>query len=143
VVPRNARLNIADPKIGAIVTELKKLRADTFPHAISVLLRVFLELSTDYYMNVNGLPTSTKNPHRGEIQKPLDKKIQEVIDHLINAGAKKKDFDGVSRALRDRQSPLNIQLLHGYVHNLFVIPKTRDTLASWDEARPYFERIWV
>jgi hypothetical protein len=143
LIPRNARLNIDDPKIGAIVTELRKLRVDNFPHAISVLFRVFLELSTDHYMNVNGLHVTVKDPHRGDVSKTLDKKVHEVIDHLIKAGATKKDFDALSRALRDKQSPLFIHLLHGYVHNLFVIPKTRDLLASWDEARPYFERIWA
>lgn len=143
LVPRNAPLNIADPKIGAIVTELRKLRVDAFPHAISVLFRVFLELSTDHYMNGNSLPVSVKDPHRADIPKKLEKKVQEVIDHLISAGARKKDFDAMRRALRDKQSPLYIHLLHGYVHNVFVIPKTRDLLASWDEARPYFERIWA
>jgi hypothetical protein len=143
MVPRNARLNIADPKIGAIITELKKLRVDTFPHSASVLFRVFLELSTDHYMNANSLPVSVKDPHRGDVPKTLDKKVQEAIDHLINSGARKKEFDSLRRALRDKQSPLFIHLLHGYLHNLFVIPKSRDLLASWDEARPYFERIWA
>lgn len=142
LIPRNARLNIADPKIGAIVVELRTLRVDKFPHAISVLFRVFLELSTDRYMNGNGLSVSVKVPDRGSNPKKLDTKVHEVIDHLINAGAAKKDFDALRRALRDNQSPLYIHLMHGYVHNLFVIPKTRDLLASWDEARPYFERIW-
>lgn len=143
LVPRTAKLKIPDPKIGAIVTELKKLRVDTFPHAVAVLFRVFLELSIDHYMNANGLPISIKDPNRGDVPKKLDKKAQEVIAHLISAGAPKKEFDSVGRALRDQQSPLYIHLLHGYVHNSFVIPKTRDLLASWDEARPYFERIWA
>jgi hypothetical protein len=143
LVPKSTRLNITDPKIGAIFTELKRLRVDTFPHAISVLFRVFLELSTDHYMNTHGLAISIKNPHKGEIQKTLDKKVHEVIDHFISAGATKKEFDGLRRALRDKQSPLFIQLFHSYVHNLFVIPKTRDLLASWDEARPYFDKVWA
>jgi vacuolar-type H+-ATPase subunit F/Vma7 len=143
LVPRNTRLNITDPKVGAIVTELQKLRVDTFPHAASILFRVFLELSTDHYMNANGLPAFIKIPNRANVDKKLGSKVREVVDHLISGGAKKKDFDGLSRALGDKQSPLSIDLLHGYVHNLFVIPKTRDLLASWDEARPYFEAIWA
>jgi hypothetical protein len=114
---------------------------EDFPHAVSVLLRVFLELSTDHYMNAKGLPTTIKDPNRGEVDKVLEKKVHEVIEHLINAGAPKKHFDALSRALRDKQSPLYIRLLHGYVHNQFVIPKSRDLLASWDEARPYFEGV--
>ena len=143
LIPKNAQLNIDDPKIGAIVTELKKLKVDTFPHAASVLLRVFLELSTDHHMRANALPLSLKIPNGGEVPKKLRKKVQEVTDHLIKAGVSKKDFDGIRRALGDKQSPLSIDLLHGYVHNLFVIPKGRDLLAAWDEARPYFEGVWA
>jgi hypothetical protein len=104
---------------------------------------VFLELSTDHYRKTKGLPIHVKDPHRGDVRKTLDKKVNEVIDDFIKTRSTRKDFDGIRRALRDRQSPLYVHLLHGYVHNLFVIPKTRDLLASWDEARPYFERIWA
>jgi hypothetical protein len=154
LVPRSSGLKIGDSKVGAIVTELSKLRVDTFPHAVSVLFRVFLELSTDHYMNANGLSVSFKDPHRGDVAKTLEKKVHEVIDHLVGSTAQKADFDALRRALRDKQSPLFVHLLHGYVHNRFVIllhgyvhnrfviPKTRDLLASWDEARPYFEGIW-
>ena len=143
VVPKYAQLNVTDPKIGAIVGELEKLRVNAFPHSVSVLLRVFLELSTDHYMNANAMAMYVKRPNRGNKPKTLRAKVAEVINHLINAGARKKDFDGIRRALGDRQSPLSIDLLNGYVHNLFVIPKSRDLLASWDEARPYFEGIWA
>jgi hypothetical protein len=143
LIPRTAKLNIADPKIEAIVTELRKLRVDGFPHSISVLFRVFFELSTDHYLGANGVPVFIKDPNRGDIPKTLDKKVNEAIDLLIAAGAGKKDLDAVRRAVRDKQSPLYIHLMHGYVHNRFVIPKIRDLLASWDEAKPYFERIWA
>jgi hypothetical protein len=143
VIPKSARLDVTDPKIAAIVGELKKLKVDTFPNAVSVLLRVFLELSTDHYMNENGLPTYVTDRNRGKVEKSLRAKVDEVINHLVNGGAKKGDFDGIRRALGDKQSPLSIRLLQGYVHNLFVIPRSRDLLATWDEARPYFERIWA
>ena len=142
LIPRSARLNIADPKIGAIVIELRRLKVDTFPNAISVLFRVFLELSTDHYMSSNALSlTVTRNGH--DVDKKLRTKVQDVVNHLMGAGAKKRDFDGILRALGQGQSPLSTDLLNGYVHNRFVIPKTHDLLASWDEARPYFERIWA
>jgi hypothetical protein len=143
LIPKSTRLDVTDSKIAAIVGELKKLRLDPFPNAVSVLFRVFLELSTDHYMNENGLPTFVMDPNRGKIEKSLRSKTEEVIDHMVNAGAKKEDFDAIRRALGDRQSPLSIRLLQGYVHNRFVIPKSRDLRASWDEARPYFEGIWA
>jgi len=142
LLPRKDRLNVSDPKVEAIATELMTLRVDKFPHAASVLFRVFLELSTDHHMRGKGLKlTYLRNGHPRD--KTLARKIDEVIKDLVASGAEKKDFAAVQRGVSHQQSPLYIDLLHGYVHNRFVIPKIHDLYASWDESRPYFMAIWT
>jgi len=144
VVPRGVRLNIQDNKVASIFKELKTLKLEDAPNAIAVLLRVFLELSVDVYMRRNGLKTRIKDPKSGrETDKKLSKKLEEVVNHLVSQkGQNRKDFNGVTRALSDRRSPLHIDLLHDYVHNLFVIPKRYNLVSAWDEAQPFLERIW-
>lgn len=142
IVPHGANLNV-QAKPARIFKELKTLKIEDSPNAIAVLLRVFLELSVDHYMRRHNLPTKEKDPRGKEHHKKLSKKVGEVVDHLVkHQGCDKKDFNGVTRALSDKQSPLHIDLLHDYVHNLFVIPKRPDLIAAWDEAQPFFERIW-
>lgn len=144
LVPRKIRLNISVPKIAEIYKELRSLWMEDNPHACAVLLRVFLELSVDHYMSTNKLDTEFKTPSGNKVDKALNKKVEEVIEDLVNKkGCKRKDFAGVARALGDRGSPLHIGLLHAYLHSQFITPKTRDLRSAWDEAQPFFERIWV
>jgi hypothetical protein len=145
LVPRTVRLNIQESKLASIFKELKHLRIDDAPHAIAVLLRVFLELSVDHYLAANNLPTKAKDPKSGkEFDKNLAKKVEVVVQDLVQKQkCNTKDFLGVTRALSVQHSPLYIDLLHGYIHNRFVVPNRLDLTGAWDQAQPLFERIWL
>jgi hypothetical protein len=138
-IPRACRLNVTIPKIAEIYGELRSLRLGQHPHAIAVLLRVFLETSVDHYLTKVGVPLITKTAG-GDRDKILTKKVEEAIDELVKHGATKKDFAGVVRALSVKAHPLSVDLLHAYVHNRFVSPTERDLTVAWDNAQPLFER---
>jgi hypothetical protein len=143
LVPRGAKLNVADNKTAEIIKELRRLKVDEFPHAVAVLLRVFLELSIDHYIDENKIPNSFTDPKGNKRDKSLKNKIQEVVAHLVLAGeSSKKELLGVERAVSDPKSPLFIDLLHAYLHNRFVTPKARELLAAWNDSQRLFERIW-
>jgi hypothetical protein len=143
VVPGRLRLNVRDAKAASIFRELKGLRAEDFPNAGAVLLRVFLELSVDAFLTVNGISLSTQPKGGRTVDKSLAKKVEEAIDHMVkNQGANRKDFLSVSRGLSVSSSPFSIDLLHAYVHNRFVTPKDRELITAWDDAQPFFERLW-
>ena len=54
LVPKSLNLHISNPKINKIFEELKHVQVKTCPNASSVLLRVFLELSVDAYLEKFG-----------------------------------------------------------------------------------------
>lgn len=144
LIPRTLKLNITAPKVAEIYKELRTLWMEENPHACAVLLRVFLELSVDCFMQLNGLDTQTKTDQGRSLDKTLRIKTKEVIDTLVDKkGCNRKDFNGVARALGDSGSPLHIDLLHAYIHSVFQTPKTRDLRAAWDEAEPFFKQIWL
>jgi hypothetical protein len=141
-VPRGYKLNLGG-KTASVFQELKALKLDEAPNAIAVLLRVFLELSLDHYLGRAKISLRGRDAKSGrEYHKTLKQKLEEAVEHLIAAGADKRDFSGVLRSISIKHSPLNIDLLNDYVHNLFVVPKSADLTAAWDEAQPLFERIW-
>jgi hypothetical protein len=143
VVARAAKLNVQDNKTAEILKELKRLKVDEYPHAIAVLLRVFLELSVDHHMDEKTIPAHFTDPKGNRHDKTLKHKARDVIDDLVASGNSKKDFVGIERAVNDPKSPLNIDLLNAYVHNRFVTPKPRDLLGAWNDAQRFFERIWA
>jgi len=129
LVPRVCKLNVSNAKIGEIYGELRSLRLAQHPHAISVLLRVFLETSVDHYLTKAGVKLIVKTGG-GDKDKPLAKKVEEAIEHLVKQGATKKDFAGVVRGLSVKAHPLSVDLLHAYIHNRFVSPTERDLTAA-------------
>ena len=144
VVPRSCKLNVTTAKIASIYGELKILQLSKHVHAISVLLRVFLEMSVDDYLeNKAGASLTFKDPNSGRtLDKRLRDKVKETIAHMVANGAVEKDFRGVVSALDDQLNPFSIDTLHAYIHNRFFTPTDTHLVTGWDNAQRFFEKIW-
>jgi hypothetical protein len=143
VVGKPFTLRVTNAKAQEIYDELKSLQLAHHKHAISVLLRVFLEISVDHRLGVIGSKTTFIDPKSGrELDKNLQSKVKECVDDFVAKGANAKEFSAVSRALSVSTSPMSTQTLHSYVHNLFATPIQADLTAAWDNAKPLFDRIW-
>jgi len=142
VVPKAHRCPIVDSKANEIYHELRRLRVEDTPHACAVLIRVFLEHTTDRYCEHAKIPLRTdRNGHK--VDKTLAKKVEEAIDHLLAAGAVKKGaFFSLRRGISQDHGPLSATLLNAYVHNEFTKPSPRDLRNAWDHAQPFFDKVW-
>ena len=143
VVAKPFRLRVSNAKCSEIYEELKSLLLTKHKHAISVLLRVFLEISVDHHLVSIGSSTTFKDPKSGYVaDKKLKAKIEESVNHFIAQGIPKREFDSILRALASKISPLSPDILHAYVHNRFATPVQGDLTATWDNALPLLSRIW-
>jgi hypothetical protein len=144
IVPKGCGLNVSTPKIAGIYAELKSLQLSRHVHAIAVLLRVFLEMSVDEYLvTTAGSSLKFKHPKDGSFHdKTLRQKVEETVAHLVSQGADKKDFLGVTRGLTDVNHPFSIDTLHAYIHNRFFTPVDTHLTTAWDNAQPFFEKLW-
>ena len=61
---------------------------------------------------------------------------------MVKNGADPKDFKGVTNAIDDEKHPFGIDSLHAYIHNRFFTPLDRHLVTGWDNAQPFFEKIW-
>jgi hypothetical protein len=144
VVPRNCKLKIPVTKIAGIFGELRSLQLSKHKHAIAVLLRVFLEMSVDEYLVKKASSKLTFIPPKStrSVDKTLKVKVQETITHLVANGANARDFIGVTRGLADANHPFSIDTLHAYIHNRYFTPIDTHLTAAWDNAQPFFEKLW-
>lgn len=141
LIPRDCYLTVSNAKIAEIVKELRSLPLVDYPHSISVLFRVFLETSVDHFLSTANIPLQTKTP-AGMKDKPLRTKVSEAITEMVKKGVPKKDLAGVDKGINDKHNPLNVDTLHGYVHNRFYSPTERELKVAWDNAQLFFEKIW-
>ncbi|TJV02434.1 MAG: hypothetical protein E5Y12_20160 [Mesorhizobium sp.] len=144
LVPKGCPVNVTDNRIAEIYKELRTLKVADSRNAISVLIRVFLELSVDHFLETNGvnlhLPVDPKSGKKA--WKKLDKKLAETVDILIRLGVPAAHFAPVTRSVSDKNSPMHTDLFHRYVHDRFQTPVTTDLIAAWNNAQPLFEKIW-
>jgi len=144
VVPRNCQIQISDNRISEIYKELRSLKLEGARNAISVLLRVFLELSVDHFLENNGGSLKfTPSGSTKVVFKKLDKKLAEVVGMLVSSGVPQAHFSSITRDLALDKSPMNIELFHRYIHDRFSTPSPSELTAAWDHAQPLFEKIWA
>jgi len=141
LIPRDCYLTVSNPKIAEISKELRSLMLADYPHAISVLFRVFLEQSVDHYLSASGISLQTKTP-AGNKDKSMKPKIRAAVLEMVKNGVPKKDLAAVEKGIDDRNSPLFVDTLHNYVHNRFYSPTERDLKVAWDNSQLFFEKIW-
>ncbi|MGA8528751.1 MAG: hypothetical protein WB622_03490 [Acidobacteriaceae bacterium] len=143
VVPRTCKLNIPIAKIEGIYSELQHLQLKHV-HAIGVLMRVFLEMSIDDYLeNKAGSKLTFTDPNSGRhIDKKLRDKVKETIDHMVANGTPERELKGVWVAVNDKLNPFSIDTLHAYIHNRFFTPTDSHLTTGWDNAQRFFEKIW-
>jgi hypothetical protein len=143
VVPKNCPINVTNNRIGEIYQELRSLKLDGARNAIAVLMRVFLEMSVDHFLEENNVSLKFTPPGATrERFKTLDKKLAEVVDMMVKIGVPKAHFAAIGRDLGVATSPVNTDLFHLYVHDRFATPSPGELTAAWDHAQPLFERIW-
>jgi len=125
LIPRDSYFTVSNSKIAEIAKELRTLNLIEHPHAIAVLFRVFLELSTDDYLSKAKVPLVITTGG-GSKDKGLRTKVGEAVSEMVKTGTPKKDLAGVIKGIDDKNSPLFIDTLHNYVHNRFLTPTERD-----------------
>jgi len=138
LIPPKCVLNIVEPRLQDIARELRqKLSLTQHTNAVSVLFRVFIELSTDAYIDRESLPKDPKAK--------LSQKLKQVSDELIARKKLTKEQANPVRLICDRNSFLapSTALLNDYVHNHNIFPAPTDLRAYWDGVQPFMTAIWA
>jgi hypothetical protein len=137
VVPSIHHLTITNARIQKIFFELKNLDVNKYPNAASVLFRVFIELSCDYYMSTYFLKGITSD-------NKLSQKIEAVASDLESKSIMTKNELRIARQMSSSPTQnSSIKTFHAYVHNKDVTPIPDDLKSAWDDLWLFIEKIWA
>ena len=140
LIPTSCILSIKNPRVNTIYYELRKLDATKYVNAVSVLFRVFVELSLDCFLEENKM---IKDPSAAKARLRLDEKVNKVASYLES----KNQVDaaickGIKVAVKDSDSILGIDTWHAYVHNNRFTPTSQNLMVTWDSIHTFMEKLW-
>lgn len=136
LIPSTCILKIDDRRINAIYRELKLLEVEDYKNAVSVLIRVFLELTLDHFIEFKNLKNISTNSK-------LATKLQTVAKHLEdNNILQTNQLKPIRIAVSSPNSLFSIDTFHSYVHNKNFAPNPIDLKTSWDNMQLFMEKIW-
>lgn len=139
LIPRSCKLNISNAKVNEIYHELMTIDIKQ-KHAISVLLRVFVELSVDSYIEKHKL---VKSPSAAKSGMDFQQKANMVANHLetkthVDAAICK----GIRAAMKEKHDVLGVDTLHSYVHNNQFSPKSDNLITTWNNIEAFITILW-
>jgi hypothetical protein len=154
LIPPQCLIRVKDARVRRIENELRELSLEDYPNAISVLFRVFIELSLDWFISQNPRATPPVKPVKPNPNNPsapnkpsdpsLAQKIESVRDFLLGEGKlSKHDARPVSRACqRDSYLAPSIAMMNAYIHSFQMSPSPTDLRSNWDSLEPFIIAIW-
>lgn len=139
LIPRDCTLGIPTGRISAIEKELRRLSLTDHTNAVSVLFRVFVELSVDTYIEAHIAPIPDDD------RTPLAKKLLTALEHVLGRKKLNKQQAVPVRRACQRDSFLapSMTMMHQYVHNPHVFPAPGDLRAYWNSLQPFITAIWA
>lgn len=137
LIPPDFSITIDVPRINDIYQELKrKLRVDEVPNAAGALLRVFLELSIDHYIQSKKVAPTHKDRN-------LANKAIEVVDHMVASGTlTDKQAIPVREAFKSDDKVNLATNLNALIHNPDMTVSGNDLKALWTRLQAFSERLW-
>ncbi len=139
LIPSSCVLRIDQPRINRVYRELKQLNVHKFPNAVGVMLRVFIELSLDYYLE-NMLNWNEQRIDNAKLANKLDA----ARDYMQTSNIMtRQQLDPIKKAASGQTILVaSVKTLHSYVHNQHFNPIPSELNIAWDDLQPFIENIW-
>lgn len=123
-----------------LLREATMINVDDLTISAAAVLRAFLELALNQYMDNNSLPRTYESKGGREIELGLTDKAKSVMNHIKEERrASRDDMQGFESKVVNRNAESSIQSLHSIVHNKYRIPVPDEVLACWESCVPVFE----
>lgn len=134
VIPPEIDWEIGNARIKDIFNELKTISVNQHPNTVSILLRVFVDLTVKKYEVDNHLP----------VKNDLASRINQILDELRTKGRITEDQKmSVKTAIKNSGNTIGlITELNQYVHNYEINPNPEWLVGDFNNLKPFFEGIY-
>lgn len=116
-------------RLPRIVEEIRKLNPDNYPNAVSVLMRVVLELALAHVYERKRLSHDN-----------LTASVKRCL-RMVDPKNNRDEFEAIRVGLADPNSMFAVSTMHAYVHNKFFHPQPAQVRALAANLVPFLEAL--
>lgn len=139
-------INIKEVRLNALYNEAMRLNPEILPNSAAILTRVFLELSTDYYLTKKKIPLPDFHMSKGrkkwsDLGIKLKDKINAVLKEIDPSGDA-REFKETRKGLSNADALHSVEALHDFVHHLGSDPDPKEVKRIWARWHNYLSSIF-
>ena len=134
---RELNIRPTQTRLKDIIQELEQVSVERAPNIHGVMLRVFVELSTDDYLSNHKIVVP---PDDGK-DVTLKARITAAATHLQKSGKLTKNETTSAHKMTAHVRFYSTQTLNQFVHNQSLHPSPSDVIAMWKNFGPYLAKM--
>lgn len=124
--------HVVEPRLRDLYREAREIDVDKFPNCSSMLVRVFLELSTEAYLKKSGASLPKGKNAWSDIGINLKDKIETILKKL-DPEKKSRRYENARNGISSNDAFIHsINTLHGFVHGMDIRPDPAELKKTWD-----------
>ena len=137
LVPSEFQLELKSRRLEYLLDQMKKVNINTMPDVGGILLRVFVEWSVEEYIRSHNVPMGKSA--KGD---RTNRRLLTVVEEMNKRGHATTDqLKAIKNAASNDKSIINMETLHGYVHNPSQIATTLDVRQGWDQLEEFLNLL--
>ena len=123
-----------------LLNEAKIINVDELPISAAAVLRAFLELALDQYLDDNNLPKTYESKDGRKQEMGLTNKAKSVMNHIRKEDlVSKGNMQGFESKVVNRTAESSIQSLNSILHSQYRLPVPDHVLSTWESCVPVFK----
>lgn len=139
-------LRVQGPRLNPLYSECRSIKVEGNENAAALLLRVFIELSSEALLREKRVPIPQKLKEKGkkkwdDFGIPLAVKVDCVADALDSSKKDKKFQQARLATDQNSHSYYSVNTLHGYFHNVDLLPDAKDLKRAWNAWERYLFEV--
>lgn len=147
LIPKSLHCELKHPRVVAVFTELRRLRAKEFPNVWGVMLRVLLELLVARYVDKTGLMKklreTTKANEKGKDWSPTLKQMLALLLQEGQPDIGPQVRKRLQKMISDPAHYLALDEMDQFVHSYHVPPTEAHLRSLWTQLEPLIEALVV
>ncbi|MBU1385433.1 MAG: hypothetical protein KKE77_09540 [Alphaproteobacteria bacterium] len=138
---RRNTLHVSGNRLIGLYNECRGADVASRPNSAAMLLRVFLELSCEAYLEHIGARPPSGRSDWSDFGIQLETKVKKVLDKIDHDRTAKDLADAHNGLSEDRTQSHSIRSLHRAMHDRNHVPDAHQIKVAWQRWHPLFRRI--